>query len=88
MILTALFKLIELLTVKPNNGQRLARISKQNRKNESHENLPTYPTGAGTRQGTHHHGRDLRNGMHGHLSAHPRDDRHFRHGLFVPFHDD
>ena len=88
MILTALFKLIELLTVKPNNGSRPPRRSNPNQKGESNENVSTHSTGSGTREGVGHHGRDIRGSVYGDLSTHSRDDRHFRHGLFIPFHDD
>ena len=88
MILTALFKLMELLTVKPNNGRRAVRNSKQNQKVENHENVSTYTTGASHREGADGHGSDLRGGEHDHSPVHRRSGRYIRHGLFIPFHDD
>ena len=90
MILTALFKLIELLTVKPNSGQRLARNSKrhQNQTTALHENVSTHSAGTGDRAGATTDGRNIRDGLRLHSPSYSRDGRHIRHGLFIPFHDD
>jgi hypothetical protein len=88
MILTALFKLIELLTVKPNRNSRSAKGPNAKQKGEANENLQTHTTGAGDRKGAYGHGHDLRGGEHDHSPAHRWSGRHIRHGLFIPFHDD
>jgi hypothetical protein len=88
MILTALFKLIELLTVKPNNSSRSVKSSNAKQKGEANEDLRTHTTGASDREGAYDHGRDLRGGEHDQSPIHRRNDRYFRHGLFIPFHDD
>ena len=86
MILTALFKIIELLTVKPNKGSQPARGS--NKKDKSNENVSTHPIGASDRDWPDDGRPGVRGGEHLLPSTHFRSDHGFHRRLFFPFNDD
>ena len=88
MILTALFKIIELLTVKANNRSTGPRpTGGSNKESKSHENLPTHPTGARNSDGTDNGGTGIRNRQHLYSRSDRRHDRFIYRRLFLSLDD-